>query len=198
MADPKPIFDGRRLRVFDAEFSKRSPFSNNHLWIAKGAFGSGEHETTAMCLQLLEECLLEGKTALDLGTGTGILAIAAIKLGCERVVAVDPSSQAMETCRQNARLNGVEERIEFVEGELKDLSPDSRFNLIMANLYGHLLDKLIPQLCGMLEPGGAMVLSGMLYGEDFSIIRQAEKLGVITERRLGGEEYLAFGMRKVV
>ncbi len=196
---PHLIFDGKRLKLFDVPHGSLGGFSKGEreIWISKGAFGSGEHETTAMCLRLLEEYTLEGLKALDLGTGTGILAIAALCLGCEKVVAVDPSPEAMETCERNARLNGVEDRVTTLLGTLEQVDGNSRFGLIMANLYGHLLEGLILPLSSMLQPDGVMVLSGMLYGEDFSICRQAERSGMVVERRLGGEEYLAMAMRRL-
>jgi ribosomal protein L11 methyltransferase len=204
------IFEGERLKIVDA-CVERDSSSADALFICRGAFGSGEHETTRMCLRLLEEYASSGFlawgngsatnlpthcTALDLGTGTGILALAAISLGCGRVLAVDPSEEAIETTKRNIALNGMDGRVVPLLGELKDVPSGSRFRLIMANLYGFLLDALVPKLCTMLEPGGAMVLSGMLYGEDFSICRQAERQGVVVEKRLGGEEYLALGLRK--
>ena len=196
---PRLIFDGKRLKLFDVPHGSLGNFSKGEgdVWISRGAFGSGEHETTAMCLGLLEECSLAGMKALDLGTGTGILAIAALCLGCEKVIAVDPSAEAIETCKRNARLNGVEDRVTTLLGTLEQVDGNSRFGLIMANLYGHLLEELVSPLCTMLNPGGVMVLSGMLYGEDFSICRQAERSGMVVERRLGGEEYLALAMRKL-
>ncbi len=207
------IYQGGRLRIVEADGVGSSPVPPDAIFICRGAFGSGEHETTTMCLRLLEEYassppLSNGTdpasntshesrcTALDLGTGTGILAIAAVHLGCARVLAVDPSEGAIETTKRNTALNGMEGSVVPLLGELRDVQAASRFHLIMANLYGFLLDNLIPTLCTMLLPRGIMVLSGLLYGEDFSICRQAERSGVLVERRLGGEEYLALGLRK--
>ena len=194
----RSVFEGKRLKILEACYDnlKKSPKNMGEIHILRGAFGSGEHETTVMCLKLLEEYNLQGLNALDLGTGTGILAIAALRLGCAKVMAVDPSPEAIETCKRNARLNGVEDKITTILGTLDQVENSSRFDLIMANLYGHLLEEVVAPLCSMLNPRGIMVLSGMLYGEDFSIRREAERCGVLVDKRLGGEEYLGLSLTK--
>ena len=105
----------------------------------KGAFGSGEHETTAACLRQLEKITtLQGCRALDLGSGTGILAIAALLLGAESAIAIDIEWPAAFSCSMNALLNGVENRVLTVCGELETLSC-SGFDLVMANIYADIL-----------------------------------------------------------
>jgi ribosomal protein L11 methyltransferase len=122
------------------------------------AFGTGQHPTTAMCLAALEDAVSDGPSVLDLGCGSGILAIAAAKLGARSVVAVDNDPQAIKATRANATDNGVE--IEAREGTLESAS--ERFDIIVANISGLTLERLAPRLAESLAPGGRLIASGFL------------------------------------
>lgn len=127
------------------------------------AFGTGQHATTRLCLELMEEYLGPGAGVLDLGTGTGILAIAALRLGAARVVALDTDPQAVASARRNAALNGVERHLELREGTLQDLGRRSgEFRLIAANLLADTLIALLPALARHLSPVGVLIVSGIL------------------------------------
>jgi ribosomal protein L11 methyltransferase len=105
----------------------------------KGAFGSGEHETTVACLEELSKFpSISGSTVLDLGSGTGILAIAAVRLGASHVVALDNDPHATISCIENVRLNDLEGQVETICGELASITSKS-FDLILANSYADLL-----------------------------------------------------------
>jgi len=137
------------------------------------AFGTGHHGSTEGCLALLD--LVVGTRpaarALDLGTGTGILAIAAIKLGVERVVGLDVDPDAIAAARTNAARNGCAEQIELhldgPEALHGDVSP---FPLILANLLTHTHLALAHHYARLAAPGGALILGGMLEAEDSSVI----------------------------
>lgn len=147
------------------------------LVIDKGAFGSGEHETTASCLELLAGLPdLSDCTLLDLGSGTGILAIAALKLGARQAVCIDISPDAVRTCRRNTELNGVDDRVRHVTGTLDSLAGET-FGLVLANIYGDLLLDLAPQLVAKVEPGGLLLLSGMLWEYNFDVRKLYSSLG---------------------
>lgn len=146
-----------------------------NLWMAPGAFGSGEHETTASCLEILENLEdLQNATILDLGSGTGILAIAALKLGARSAVCVDIAPAAVETCRLNSTLNHVEANIEHVCGILDDL-PESTFDLVLANIYGDILLNVAKDLSQKAAPDARMLLSGILYEYNFDVRRRYER-----------------------
>ncbi|WP_429886408.1 50S ribosomal protein L11 methyltransferase [Geoalkalibacter halelectricus] len=146
------------------------------LVIAKGAFGSGEHETTASCLELLRTLPLEGARVLDVGSGTAILAIAALKLGAASALCVDISEQAIETGRRNCALNGVEERARHFCGFLHD-APTESYDLILANIYGDLLLDLSGEIFSRAAPGGHLLFSGMLWEYNFDVRKRYEGLG---------------------
>jgi ribosomal protein L11 methyltransferase len=125
------------------------------------AFGTGQHPTTAMCLRALEERMRPGMRVLDLGCGSGILAIAAARLGAAHVLALDLDPLAVKATRENAEANGVSDLIHVSEGTLP-VSTRGSFDVIAANISGLTLERLAPHLADSLERGGALVASGFL------------------------------------
>jgi ribosomal protein L11 methyltransferase len=123
------------------------------------AFGTGTHATTAMCLEWLDRHPPVGQAVIDYGCGSGILAIAAGKLGAARVDAVDIDERAVEVTRENAALNGVADRL--VAG-LPDALRIGPAQLVIANILANPLQELAAQLCSYLHPGGAILLTGIL------------------------------------
>lgn len=123
------------------------------------AFGTGHHATTAMCLEWLDGVDLTGGRVLDFGCGSGILAIAAIKLGAASAIAIDHDPQALEATRDNAAANAVAEHIAIHPPE--DL-PEGGFDCVLANILAGPLVALAPHLIARLRPGGKLVLSGIL------------------------------------
>ena len=127
------------------------------------AFGSGEHETTASCLEELEKIpIIRDAKVLDVGCGTGILSIAAAKMGARMVTAIDPGEKAINVTRESIKLNNLEKKINPLHGEL-DMVADEDFDIIIANLYGDILLNLVSGLVTRLQSGGYLLLSGILY-----------------------------------
>jgi len=164
------------------------------------AFGTGQHPSTRMCINAMEEIIpkdrsFEKWTALDVGTGTGILAISAAKLGADRVVAVDIDLKAVEIAEKNAAINRVEERIEILNQDV--LTFQGRFNLIIANLTASTLIPLRSHLFGMLEPGGYLVLSGIIE-KDAPMVEETflRQEGVSSHQVLTEKEWVCFVLRK--
>jgi len=129
------------------------------------AFGTGQHPSTCMCIVALEDIFLKDRSqdtwnVLDIGTGTGILAICAAKLGADRVKAIDIDQKAIEIAGVNIAINDVDDRIELIGGDIANF--DDTFNLIIANLTAATLIDLHPHLIPMLEPGGYLVASGII------------------------------------
>lgn len=162
----------------------------------KGAFGSGEHETTAACLRQLENMTaMPGYRALDLGSGTGILAIAALLLGAESAVALDIEWPAALSCSANAGLNGLQGRVLTVCGELGSLS-DSGFDLVMANIYADILMPLADRLVELTLPGGFILLSGIPLQDKYDIWRRYTQLGCQEIDAVIGEEFVTYLLQK--
>lgn len=123
------------------------------------AFGTGHHETTRLALMALARHLAPGERVLDLGTGSGILAIAAAKLGAEALgVDIDPT--VLPQAEENAHRNGVSVR--FLEGSLEEALPYGPFDLLVANLFAELHQALAPRYREALAPGGRLLLTGIL------------------------------------
>ena len=127
------------------------------------AFGTGHHPTTALCLEWLDGAELTGRTLLDYGCGSGILAIAALKLGAAAVIAVDHDSQALTATRDNAAVNAVAERLTVcLPEELPALGVPLPVDAVVANILAAPLIALAPRLIAALAPGGDLALSGVL------------------------------------
>ena len=145
------------------------------------AFGTGTHPTTALCLQILDSLDLSGHDVIDYGCGSGILGIAALKLGASRVVAVDIDPQALLATRENALRNGVSDRLE-THGIDVELEPA---NCVVANILAGPLIELAPRLTEACEPSGHLLLSGVLktqapalktaYASGFDTLRVVER-----------------------
>jgi ribosomal protein L11 methyltransferase len=125
------------------------------------AFGTGQHPTTAMCLRAIEEHVRPGMRALDLGSGSGILGIAAAKLGADRVVAIDLDPQAVKATNENVGINGVTGILEAREGTLERAAGEP-FDIIVANISGLILERLSADIASALAKGGLLVASGFL------------------------------------
>lgn len=129
------------------------------------AFGTGGHETTRLCLELLESVMEDGPlltvpSLLDLGTGSGILAMAASLLGAGRILALDIDPDAIEVARENLALNDMSDLVECGTAPLEALT--ERFDIILANILAEELVRLAPYLADRMNPGGSLILSGIL------------------------------------
>ncbi|WP_295363781.1 50S ribosomal protein L11 methyltransferase [Arenimonas sp.] len=136
------------------------------------AFGSGTHPTTALCLQWLDSLVLREKTVLDFGCGSGILALAALKLGAKQAVGVDNDPQALLATADNAERNGVGDRLRVYSPEDE---PADTYPVVVANILAVALDALAPLLASRVQPGGVIALSGILHGQEGELLaRYAE------------------------
>lgn len=164
----------------------------------KGAFGSGEHETTAACLELLPTVPgIRGATALDLGSGTGILALAAARLDAASIVAIDLEWRAALSCAENARLNGMEKQVMSICGELACIG-NTTFDLVMANIYADILLPLAERLTALTRPGGHILLSGIPLQDKFDIVNRYDSFGcTVVDSRIG-EDFATYLMESGV
>jgi len=163
------------------------------------AFGTGSHETTAMCLARLRSLILPGDIVLDAGTGSGILAIAAALLGAARVFAVEIDPDAAESASRNIKANGAAETITLITGDIAAegvLPAGVKFDLITANLTCALHEALLPVFKAILKDGGTMLLSGLLDIQEDRALEalENERLGVIEVIKKG--EWLMIEVRK--
>lgn len=158
-------------------------------------FGTGHHETTRTCLSLIEKISLSGekKSFLDIGTGTGILAIGASRLGYERVVAVDIDPLAVDAARRNAEANNLA-NIEVLEGTVS--SVNGTYDAIAANLLVEILTAIAPELASRLNSGGTAALSGLLTGQEDEVIRAMTSAGLRLLEKIEDGKWVTLLMRK--
>jgi ribosomal protein L11 methyltransferase len=167
-------------RIYRTAASGPLPHGAVSLRLTDGtAFGAGDHPTTRMMLRGLDQALAAGQCSkeaallrvLDVGTGNGVLAIAALLLGVGAAVGVDIDPQACDEARINALEHGVAQRLRLVTGTVRDIG-QTRFDLVLANLRPPTLAGLLPELTAFLEEGGALILSGFRREEQPAVERQ--------------------------
>ncbi len=170
-------FGGGRLRLEPRLSRAQSEPDAPTVYLDAGlAFGSGSHPTTRMCLEFLAGADLEGMRVLDFGCGSGILAIAAARLGAREVVAVDIDPQALLATKQNAHYNSVSER-QLTVLTPAQFSPESKpFDFVVANILANPLIELAPALIGALAPGGVLTLTGVLRPQAAAVAGAYERL----------------------
>lgn len=152
----------------------------------KMAFGTGHHQTTAVMMQFMLESSFEGKTILDMGAGTGILAILAGQLGAAKIIAVDNDEACFASIQENSMQNG-QLHIEAFLGS-KEAIPELRFDTILANINRNILLDQLPAYAPVLKVGGELFLSGFYSGEDVEILlAEADRNGLtfVTEKASG-------------
>jgi ribosomal protein L11 methyltransferase len=142
----------------------------------KMSFGTGDHQTTKICLQLLEKYVKTGMKILDAGSGTAILSIAAVKLGAEKVIAFDNDEWCYDNGIENTQLNNVSEKIEIRKCEFSDI-PEKGFDLIIANIQKKILLELADGFHSKIKKDGVLVLSGLLEIDRNSINERYSSLG---------------------
>ncbi|MFI3229259.1 MAG: 50S ribosomal protein L11 methyltransferase [Bacillota bacterium] len=150
------------------------------------AFGTGEHESTKMCLALMSEIGITNKFVIDVGTGSGILGIGAIKKGAKRVYMCDIDSLSIKSARENSELNGVLDQVEIEESDLCSKT-DAVAEVLLANLTAEILLRLAEALPTHLEIGGYMVCSGIIHTRKQAVIDKfaEEGMALVKEIEMG-------------
>lgn len=161
------------------------------------AFGTGHHGTTALSLTFVRELVASGRvrSVLDVGTGTGILAMGAALFGASRVLAVDNDPEAVRAARENVALNGLEKVVEVAATPLEQI--EERFDCIVANIIHDVLLTMAADFSGLLNSPGELVLSGLLHGEqEQSILRAFSSHGFHLQERAQREEWAALRLER--
>ncbi|UCF68841.1 MAG: 50S ribosomal protein L11 methyltransferase [Acidobacteriota bacterium] len=166
------------------------------------AFGTGEHETTRLCLQLLDAHLAysfrPGATlaVLDLGTGSGILAIAAARAGARKVLALDDDPAVIEVARANVAANAVADRVEVVVGSWGVLAPGARFQLVLANIHRTALVRGAAALASRLAPSGLAIVSGFSPPDVAAVVEAWSATGFRPIEQLVSNDWAALALRR--
>ncbi len=183
-----PIRIGQRILVCPAwETPKPRPNDILLLMDPGMAFGTGLHPTTRMCLELVEERVRPGTSVLDLGTGSGILAVAAARLDACPILALDSDDIAVKAARENARINQVSDAIQVREGSLGDLDIQESWDLLLVNILAPVILQFFRDgLASHIRPGGLIVLSGIIEEQlpEILVAMKESQLALIERRQV--------------
>ncbi len=193
----EPVRIGRRILISPSGSETDANSGDIVIPLEPGlAFGTGHHPTTAMVLAAMEDVNLKGRTVLDAGCGSGILSIAAVKMGADRVVGFDVEEDAVRSTNQNAARADVTSSIEVFHGSLPDSRvPNSAFDFILANISANVLQLLSGELLKALASNGEIIASGVLE-ERYSEVEQTFLTAgaVLVEKRMI-EDWTSFKVR---
>jgi len=160
----------------------------------KMSFGTGHHETTRLILSLMEPRITAGSTMLDFGTGTGVLAIAAVKLGAKRAIGVDTDEWSYDNAIENTVANAVEQAVSICRGDLR-AAPQGPYDIVAANIQRSVVEPVLRDLADRVAPGGALLISGILCSEANSLREAFRRSDLRVEEERVENEWIAFALR---
>lgn len=197
----QPIEMGNKLVIVPAwvkkEFPGRLPIRIN----PGMAFGTGTHPSTQLCLLLLEQAVEPGIKVIDVGCGSGILSIAALRLGAEYCLGVDVDPAAIQSTLENAGYNHLSSGLETGVGSIKEILNHqfsiSSSPLVMVNILANIILQLFSDgLANLVEPGGRLILAGILETQAADVLQSAEQNGFMLEKKSSASDWVALQLRK--
>lgn len=157
------------------------------------AFGTGTHATTSLCLSMLENYVAEGSKMLDIGCGSGILSIASVLLGAETAVGVDIDAQSVKTAKENAELNNVSGKTEYIVGDLAD-KISGKYNVVCANIVADVVIRLLGDVRTFMEENAVLLVSGIIDARENDVLAAAEKHGFKVKEKQYKDNWCAFAL----
>ena len=161
------------------------------------AFGTGTHATTSLCMEILEREVNGEKTVLDIGTGSGILAISSMLLGAKSAVGVDIDAQSVKTAKENAVINRVSDKTEFLVGDLADKISD-KYDIVCANIVADVVIRLFDNVAQFIKKDGILIVSGIIDIRAEDVEKAAVEHGFKITENLVREEWHAYVLRQSV
>ena len=158
------------------------------------AFGTGTHDTTRLCLELLEECVTPTTRILDVGTGSGILSVGGVLLGAPSALGVDIDPVAVKVANENAQINEVSDKTEFVCGDLTD-KVHGQFEIVTANIVADIIIRLLSTVKNYLLKGGVLIVSGIIDTRADEVENACHEAGFTTAKRLEHGGWVAIKLR---
>lgn len=160
------------------------------------AFGTGTHPTTRLCIVALEKYMKENDTVADVGTGSGILAVSAVKLGAKSIVGVDNDPSVIKVAEENAEKNNCLDKCTFYEGSAKDIN--GQYDIVVSNILAEIIVSIMDDLILLVKPEGKLILSGIISQKADMVKQVAEEAGFRTLETMTEEEWVAIILEKVV
>ena len=157
------------------------------------AFGTGTHATTSLCLSMLENYVAEGSKMLDIGCGSGILSIASVLLGAKTAVGVDIDAQSVKTAKENAELNNVSGKTEYIVGDLAD-KISGKYNVVCANIVADVVIRLLGDVRTFMEENAVLLVSGIIDTRENDVLAAAEKHGFKVKEKQYKDNWCAFAL----
>jgi len=192
-----PITIGKRIAIVPSWITDYKLGSRIMIKLDPGlAFGTGHHPTTKMCLKLAETLIEPDSTVLDLGCGSGILSIAAAKLGATDVTALDIDAQAIKAADQNIKNNKVSHIVHTSVGSLNDVSMKKNYQLLFANISSKVIIDILPKISKHLNSGGKAILSGIMFDRNNALERHIKDAGFVILENIVSEEWVCFSVAK--
>lgn len=191
----RPLHIGEKI-VVCPEWIKyeKQPHEEVVLLDSNMAFGTGEHETTAMCLKLLQQYLTAQSVCIDVGCGSGILGISAIKLGAKYAYLTDIDYVAVESAKHNSEINGVADRVTVAHSNLLD-NAEIKGDVMLANITAEILCGLAPSIPKNLKAGGTLILSGIIESRLDMVIKAFCAQGLTLEKQIKEGEWIALSFK---
>ena len=160
------------------------------------AFGTGTHATTSLCLKILENYVNENSTVLDIGCGSGILSIASVLLGAPSAIGVDIDAQSVKVARENAEINNVTDKTEYIVGDLAD-KVSGCYSVVCANIVADVIIKLLETVENYMTEDGVLITSGIIDVREADVVNGFERFGFEIIERHTKDNWCAFVCRKV-
>ena len=186
---------GDRLAVVPSWEEYENKGNRTVLSIDPGAaFGTGTHATTSLCLGILDKCAKAGMSVLDIGCGSGILAIASVLLGADKALGVDIDAQSVKTAKENAEINNISDKTEFIVGDLADRVA-GKYNIICANIVADVIIKLLPDVARFMEKDGILIISGIIDIRKEDVLSAVEQNGFEIVNEAYKDNWCAFVLK---
>ena len=161
------------------------------------AFGTGTHETTRLCIALLEKTVTAGDSLLDIGTGSGILSVAAKLLGSGKTVACDIDPIAVRVAKENAARNNLETQIDILQSDLTT-GITGKYKIIVVNIIADVIIKLLPAVKAFMEPDATLLLSGIIDIREEDVLSALEENGLEVEARREEKGWIALSVKTIL
>lgn len=187
---------GERLAIVPSWEKYENKDNRTILQIDPGAaFGTGTHATTSLCLDMLQNYVDSGTEMLDIGCGSGILAVASVLLGAKNAVGVDIDAQSVKTARENAGINGVTDKTEFIVGDLAE-RVTGKYSVVCANIVADVVIRLLESVKNYMQTDAVLIVSGIIDLREKDVLCAAERYGFAVAEKRYRDNWCAFALKQ--